>query len=145
LLETIVYVSRSLIPAADARQEVDNIVDRAMQANRVADISGALLYTGGHFAQILEGEADRLDPLIARIAADRRHGDVTILLRGPLAERRFALWACAYSGPSHFVDRHIAPFTCLRKGGSACVIAADRILGIASRFIARQTPVPSLT
>ncbi|QHL90744.1 blue light sensor protein [Sphingomonas changnyeongensis] len=145
MLETIIYVSRSQIALADARSEVANIVATASQANRLADISGALIYTGGHFAQVLEGASEQLEPLMSRILADRRHREVNILLRVPLGDRRFAQWAMAYSGPSHFVDRHIAPFTCLRRGGSACVLAADRILGIATRFIARQPPTPALS
>lgn len=86
---------------------MDRIVATARVFNPTVGITGALLYTGAHFAQIIEGDEAAISELIAAIVRDERHTNVTIAARGPLAERRFPDWSMAYNGPSQFVSRHV--------------------------------------
>jgi hypothetical protein len=55
-----------------------------------------LLYRDGEFVQILEGDAEHVGALMARITADPRHHDVRVLLEEPLHARRFAEWTMGY-------------------------------------------------
>lgn len=89
--EWVFYVSRSA-KGVD-QDDVDEIVRVSQARNREHRLTGMLLFTGAHFAQMLEGEPSRLDGLIGRILADRRHGDVRVLGRDRLARRRFRQWS----------------------------------------------------
>ena len=80
------YVSRSARGIADA--EVQEIVRISQARNLEKGLTGMLLFTGAHFAQVLEGDPAQLDPLFEAILADPRHSDVRVLGREPLARRR---------------------------------------------------------
>jgi hypothetical protein len=87
-LRQIFYISRSLIEPADLRA----LCEHSRRHNGQADITGVLMFTGGCFAQLIEGPAPALQALMARIEADPRHGQVRRLLDRQVAERRFANW-----------------------------------------------------
>ena len=106
-LESLLYVSESKIDPADAQNEVKRILATSHAWNSSVGITGALLFTGTHFAQVIEGEEDVVGQLIASIANDPRHAIVNIVVRDPLTARRFPDWSMAYNGPSQFVSRHV--------------------------------------
>ena len=108
-MKTILYVSQSVIPEAAAEAEVDRILEVARARNVVEHITGALIFTGARFAQLLEGPAEGVDRVIASIESDARHMHVTLLPTRGNAVRRFADWSMAYSGRSAYVDRHLKP------------------------------------
>lgn len=88
----VFYISRSLATPV----EVERIVAAAREINAQRDVTGALLYTGGHFAQVLEGPPAALDQTMNTILADCRHERVTRLLDGRAARRRFRDWTMAF-------------------------------------------------
>lgn len=106
-LMKFMYISRSTIPSSNEFASVNNIVATATDRNPKLGVTGALLFTGQHFAQLLEGDRESIDTLIADICRDIRHKQIHIIHHGPLAERRFANWSLAYFGPSQFVSRHV--------------------------------------
>ena len=106
-MESLLYISRSNLPGEQGAAEVDRIVQLAQARNRELEITGALLFSGAHFAQIIEGPATALNGLMNKIAADVRHKDLVMLQRSQITERTFARWNMAYSGQSSYVDRHI--------------------------------------
>lgn len=106
-LSSILYVSQSIMPQSDAVAGVNNIVTTALARNPELGLTGALLFTGDYFAQVLEGSDASIDLLMASILRDPRHDQILIVDRGPIAERRFADWSLAYFGPSQFVSRHV--------------------------------------
>jgi hypothetical protein len=55
-------------------------------------LTGELGFERGRFTLALEGRADILLPLAARILADPRHKAIRILGFGAIAERRFTGW-----------------------------------------------------
>lgn len=91
-LRQIFYISRS---RADALQ-LEHLLACARRQNRQRQITGALLYTGGHFAQLIEGPAVPLAETMAIIAADRRHDAVTRLIDDEITQRRFGDWSMAF-------------------------------------------------
>lgn len=109
MLETILYVSRSNLEPAIAQDVVARIVALAQRRNRKAGITGGLIFTGKHFAQVLEGSSEALGTLVETIANDDRHGAMQVLYRKPIASRFFFDWSMAYNGPSRLVEGHIAP------------------------------------
>lgn len=104
---TLLYISRSLIRPEDATAAVAGLVADACRRNARDGLTGALLFTQTHFAQVLEGDATAIAALMHRIGSDPRHADLMVVDRGPIAARRFADWSMAYFGPSQFVSRHV--------------------------------------
>ena len=106
-MESLLYISNSSVLPGDAETEVKRIVATAVSRNPASGLTGALLFTGTHFAQVLEGDGASIDRLIAAISLDPRPEQLVMVARAPLTERRFADWSMAYFGPSQFVSRHV--------------------------------------
>lgn len=106
-LQSILYVSSSTLRPDVAEDEVRAIVAASRVNNARLGLTGALLFTGEYFAQVLEGPAPEVDRLMEKIGRDTRHGAITIVAREPISARRFSKWSMAYSGPSQFVTRYI--------------------------------------
>lgn len=99
-LHALAYYSRNAI-AGDGEMllaEIASILDVARANNRRNDITGALLYTGGRFAQVLEGPLAKVEAIFEQIQTDPRHYDVHVLQFGPVAQRCFAQWNMAFAG-----------------------------------------------
>ena len=90
-LQYVFYVSRCL---ASPRQ-VEEVLERSRSLNARSQLTGALLFTGGYFAQLLEGPAQSIHSTMERIEADSRHTAIRRLHEGPMVERRFGLWTMA--------------------------------------------------
>lgn len=91
-----------LVYASAARGEYSEealarLLEAASCRNAQLGITGMLLHLEGSFFQVLEGEAEAVDGLFARIASDPRHGNVTVIVREPIARRAFADWTMAYA------------------------------------------------
>lgn len=106
-LLSLLYVSRSTTEAAKVEAVVADIVETAHWINPQMDLTGALIFTGSSFAQILEGPAGAVDALMTSISADPRHKDLLIVDRSRVPNRRFDQWSMAYSGRVRFVERHV--------------------------------------
>jgi hypothetical protein len=105
----LVYVSRSELSIDGDIASVEEIVAVANARNAQLRVTGGLVYTETHFAQILEGPKAAIAELMTSIGRDQRHCDVTVVAEHRIAARRFPEWAMAYSGPSPFLDRHLKP------------------------------------
>jgi hypothetical protein len=92
-LRQVFYVSRSLA----APGEVEHILQSARRQNGRRGVTGSLLFTGGHFAQWLEGPADALSDTMATITADIRHDNMKRLIESDIAQRRFSGWDMAFA------------------------------------------------
>ncbi len=93
----LVYCSRNTIPAqgGDAAAEVASIL-AASRANNARDgVTGALLYSAGCFAQVLEGSLSAVQRTFERIQRDPRHGDVIVLEARRAEARIFGMWDMA--------------------------------------------------
>ena len=106
-LSALLYVSRSTIPPLDVAAGIDAIVAAAHARNPGLGLTGALLFTGEHLAQLLEGDERSIDMLLTSLRRDPRHEHLTIIDYTSLEERRFPDWSLAYFGPSQFVSGHI--------------------------------------
>ena len=77
-LRQLFYLSRA--DAALSTATVQHILRVSQRNNRRKDITGCLLYTGQHFAQILEGNSADLTELVSRIAKDPRHHSLVVVV-----------------------------------------------------------------
>ncbi|MBE7198978.1 MAG: BLUF domain-containing protein [Parafilimonas terrae] len=101
-LYRLVYASKNLIVGtdADAKVQIDQILESSRRNNRRVGVTGALMFNGGAFAQVLEGPQRAVEDTFERIQRDIRHGDVTVLECGPVEARGFDSWSMAFVGQS---------------------------------------------
>ena len=64
--------------------------------NEKLGITGMLIYKGGNFMQLLEGDKDDVLQLYDAICQDPRHKLVTNILSGEVAERQFPNWSMGF-------------------------------------------------
>lgn len=103
------YVSKCRMASEDIDRTIEAIVRLSQTRNSALGITGALLFSGSHFAQFLEGPEDHVRSVMRSITSDRRHSDVSVLLEEKSAAQRFESWSLAYSGPSSYVQRRLRP------------------------------------
>jgi hypothetical protein len=96
--EVIAQVAPDSVTEAGLHRELRAIVSVARCRNTEDNITGALLFTGTGFAQILEGRREVLERTFDRIAMDRRHTDVAILSFTPTPQRSFSDWPMGFCG-----------------------------------------------
>jgi len=106
-LHSLLYVSRSALPEDNLQAAVDAIVSDARLRNAKTGLTGALLFTGTHFAQYFEGEESGLEMLFSSLERDPRHEKLRVIDRSRIDRRRFRTWNMAYFGPAQFVARPI--------------------------------------
>lgn len=93
-LESIAYVSTASHPMRD--EELQLILAQAREVNARLGVTGALLYADGMFMQVIEGPAEAIDEVFARVSASRRHTGIIELYREPVARREFEDWHMAF-------------------------------------------------
>jgi hypothetical protein len=99
-LYNIAYISKNAIKgdAEAIKEQIRNILATAHRNNADKGVTGALLYSGGYFCQVIEGACDVLEELFEQIQMDGRHSDVTVLQFEPIKARGFSEWAMALAG-----------------------------------------------
>lgn len=100
-------MSESRIDPSDAKRVMAELVASAKTRNADLAISGALLFTGTHFAQILEGPAISIALMMTALQNDPRHSNIRIAAHHPISTRMFSDWQLAYHGPSKYVAQHV--------------------------------------
>ena len=93
-LFTIVYVSAAT--GRPSETQLKQILDTARHHNSSLGITGMLLYRDGGFMQALEGPAEAVRALYARIQRDPRHRSIITLVSEPQDRREFAGWSMGY-------------------------------------------------
>jgi blue light- and temperature-responsive anti-repressor len=97
----IVYCSRNLIQGKEAERdaEIAQILQTARANNKGHNITGALLFSSGFFAQVLEGPQLAIEEVFEKIQRDTRHSDVTVLSSQTGGQRDFPEWSMAHVQP----------------------------------------------
>lgn len=99
-LYRLVYISRNEIKGDDTSVflEIEKILISSRIKNPIANISGALMFNAGCFAQVLEGPHDDIQNCFEHIQCDPRHSHVVVLSFEPTVKREFSNWSMAYFG-----------------------------------------------
>ncbi len=93
-LLSLVYVSSATTLLSP--EQLRSILETSRRNNTRDGISGMLLYKDGNIMQAIEGEADILHHLHAKILRDPRHHSLITLLERPVAERQFPDWSMGF-------------------------------------------------
>jgi hypothetical protein len=110
----LVYVSSAV--TLMSRHALVELLTVSRRNNQRDGVSGLLLYRGGNFMQLLEGDEAQVRATHARIERDPRHRGVMTILQQPVSERLFDDWSMAFGnlddpemaaldGISGFLDR----------------------------------------
>jgi len=99
-LYSIAYFSKSAISGSreNVVNEIESILSIARSKNKDLSITGALLYSGGYFSQVIEGPLEAIEELFEIIQNDPRHSEVTVLHFNPIEIRSFSEWSMALAG-----------------------------------------------
>ena len=77
-------------------KDIVDILEESRLFNSKNDITGCLLYYKGEFLQILEGEKSVVLNIYRKIDKDRRHHNVSLLLKNDIPRRAFNNWSMAF-------------------------------------------------
>jgi hypothetical protein len=135
-LHRVLYCSRNCLAETTAA-DIQDVLRVSRQNNARDEITGALLFNAGGFAQALEGPLDVVEDAFERIQCDERHRDVVVLQSGPIAKRDFPDWTMAFaraedSDNSLAVATVTNAFSGLAGGGS-------ELLDLLRAVVARET------
>lgn len=99
-LYSLAYFSRNCIRGTpdDVEAGIRQILASARRNNARVGVTGALLFSDGCFAQVLEGAREDIEAVFENIECDPRHSEVTILHLHPIPERSFGQWSMAFAG-----------------------------------------------
>jgi hypothetical protein len=99
-LYSLAYFSRNAIQgnADEMHSAIADILAAARRNNASRGITGALLFSDGCFAQVLEGAREDIELVFETIQCDPRHSDVTIMHLHEVDERSFGDWSMAFGG-----------------------------------------------
>lgn len=92
-LHQVFYISRA---ALDEAVDIQDIVQVSRARNGPLQVTGALLTSGEHFAQVLEGPREALELLMRSIRRDPRHSILYEWPSRPTAARWYADWSMGY-------------------------------------------------
>ncbi|MEP6873433.1 MAG: BLUF domain-containing protein [Burkholderiales bacterium] len=77
-------------------KELAELLQVARENNAQLSLTGMLLYAEGSFFQVLEGPADEVDALYTKIERDKRHNQMTLIIREPIPKRCFDAWTMGF-------------------------------------------------
>ena len=94
-IKQLVY--SSIATQAFNTEQLQQLLQKAREYNQSQQITGMLLYRQACFIQVLEGPANHVDNLYARILTDQRHENLLLLYQSAVKQRYFADWAMAFN------------------------------------------------
>jgi len=86
----LLYISQAATPMDT--QALMDLLAQCHRNNRELGLTGLLMYSGGNFIQLLEGDPASVSQMYDRIRHDRRHTNVRLLLQEPAKRRIFDRW-----------------------------------------------------
>jgi len=91
--------------------ELFELLQKSRDKNRRAGLTGMLLYRGGNFLQVLEGEAQAVEAIYRIIEQDPRHRQVTHILRQTVSQRIFHEWEMGFTNLDTTDVKHFPGYT----------------------------------
>lgn len=98
----LIYVSSATVIMSE--DKLLQLLEDAQKNNTEKNITGMLLYKGGNFMQILEGEKNTVLDLFDAIKQDIRHKDALTILTGEIAQRNFDNWSMGFCNMDKCLD-----------------------------------------
>ncbi len=147
ILEQLIYQSEPTIDPTS--KDLVKILRSARKRNARLQVSGALLYSGAYFVQVLEGSCDAINKVYDRLMRDPRHHTLRLISYRRIQARRFEDWRMAMIPPDQlypeFVGKlgHDSAFMPRLLGPDALVDLIDLLLERAPSTEPEAIDVPS--
>ncbi|NBS99806.1 MAG: BLUF domain-containing protein [Betaproteobacteria bacterium] len=90
----VTYLSRET-DSFSARGLVE-LLEHCKNNNPALGVTGMLMYANGTFLQTLEGEAETVEILLAKIERDKRHHGFQVIKRESIDERIYKNWSMGF-------------------------------------------------
>ena len=91
---TLVYISDATQDFSQA--ELQSLLKVCRSNNEKIGITGMMVYAGGKFLQILEGEPEVINTLMEKLEKDQRHANIVVMNSDLLAHRHFDQWSMGF-------------------------------------------------
>jgi hypothetical protein len=88
----VIYVSAAAPQTSE--QDTAEFLKDIRKTNRKNDVSGMMLYVGGHILLLLEGEAHKVEATLLEMVTPTR--EMRAIFREPVAEREFPDWIMGF-------------------------------------------------
>jgi hypothetical protein len=118
----IIYAS--VETQAFSSAQLTELLQEARVKNEDLHMTGMLLYSDGNFFQVLEGEPDSVDGMYQKLHLDKRHQQLTLIVREPIAKRYFADWSMGFSSVTPEELRQVDGLNDFFRDGS-CFVGLD--------------------
>lgn len=103
---SVIYVS--VADPLIREEDIAAILVTARRNNARDDLTGALIYNGHNFLQLLEGPEKEVEACLAAIREDPRHSGMTEVRRLTVEDRDFAEWFMLYDPAFDGYDAQLA-------------------------------------
>lgn len=131
----LVYVSSATREMSE--EDLLYLLEQSRDRNKRQNVTGMLLYAGGNFFQVLEGDKKDVEEIYAAIVSDERNTGNIELIKENINERTFPDWSMGFKhltsqnkasieGYTEFLDRKMEPDEFANK--------SDKILGLLFQF-----------
>jgi len=132
---SLAYVSRPTVWPKPREEILVDIQVVSIARNTQFEITGLLISTLAHFAQVLEGPAKAVDSIMASIMLDPRHYDIVVVRRTQLLRRRFPHWRMARFEYESIADASLTPLLVElhAEAGGAALRRFDRFVDALAR------------
>lgn len=129
----IIYASTASFEFT-AKDLVD-LLTVARNENTKINVTGILLYTERSFFQILEGHAEAVNQLFAKIAKDKRHNNVVTIIKERISIRSFPEWSMGFADiTQHDLESIIGLNDFFKSGACFNQINQDRVKKLLNAF-----------
>ena len=91
---SLLYLSEGTVPFS--QEDLRALLTQSLENNSKLGITGMLLFKGGNFLQVLEGNKEAVLTLYEKIAQDSRHARITTLFQGFSSHRDFPDWSMGF-------------------------------------------------
>ena len=90
----LIYISDATVDFSD--EDLKKLLEKARTNNQRIGITGMMIYAGGKFFQVLEGEPEVVNNLLEKIEKDSRHNKIVVMSTDLGAGRYFADWSMGF-------------------------------------------------
>ncbi|NNJ91228.1 MAG: BLUF domain-containing protein [Gammaproteobacteria bacterium] len=105
----LIYVSSAVWLLSE--KELIDLLNKARARNISRNVTGMLLYAGGKFLQVLEGNSQDVEETYALIQKDIRHAGLQILNKETISERNFPNWSMGFKYLTEQETKNIKGYT----------------------------------
>ncbi|WP_428628461.1 BLUF domain-containing protein [Sphingopyxis sp.] len=99
---SVIYIS--VADPLIGEDDIAALLVKARRNNQRDALTGALIFNGHNFLQLLEGSPDKVEACLAVIRSDPRHSGMIEIRRRTVEERAFAEWSMLYDPHFHGHD-----------------------------------------